>query len=154
MIAWPVNTLPTDSGVWLECNGQSCSAYPKLVDVLSSSTVPNYQGMFLRGYGSQTFSQNNGSTIGVTSTTHSASNLGIIQGDAIREITGSFEGNNDDGGGHKYGAFFDTRIQVYGANGNGSNWGGEIHFVASRVTPTSNEIRPINIAIKYLIKAQ
>jgi len=54
VIAWPLSTLPTDTELdkWLECNGQAVNAtlYPKLA-VLMSNT-PNYQGVFLRGYGS------------------------------------------------------------------------------------------------------
>ena len=51
VIAWPVNTLPVTSGEkWLECNGQSCSAYPALVAVLGKSTVPDYRNRFLEGH--------------------------------------------------------------------------------------------------------
>ena len=51
VIAWPVNTLPATSGEkWLECNGQSCSAYPALVAVLGKSTVPDYRNRFLEGH--------------------------------------------------------------------------------------------------------
>ncbi|MBQ3541189.1 MAG: tail fiber protein [Phascolarctobacterium sp.] len=51
VIAWAANTLPPNSGdVWLECNGQSCSAYPALVAVLGKSTVPDYRNRFLEGH--------------------------------------------------------------------------------------------------------
>lgn len=47
VIAWPSNTAPIEDGVWLECNGQSCADYPKLIAVLGKTTVPNYKGRFL-----------------------------------------------------------------------------------------------------------
>lgn len=49
IIAWASNTIPTEGGTWLECNGQSCSSYPALVNVLGKSTVPDYRGRFLEG---------------------------------------------------------------------------------------------------------
>lgn len=49
IIAWASNTIPTEGGAWLECNGQSCSSYPALVNVLGKSTVPDYRGRFLEG---------------------------------------------------------------------------------------------------------
>lgn len=49
VIAWASNTTPTEGGVWLECNGQSCSSYPALVNVLGKNTVPDYRGRFLEG---------------------------------------------------------------------------------------------------------
>lgn len=48
IIAWASNTAPTEGGTWLLCNGQSCSAYPKLV-ALIGSTVPSLNGRFLEG---------------------------------------------------------------------------------------------------------
>ena len=48
IIAWASTTAPTEGGTWLLCNGQSCSAYPKL-SALVGSTVPNLNGRFLEG---------------------------------------------------------------------------------------------------------
>ena len=47
VIAWAGSKAPTTNGTWLECNGQSCSAYPELVAVLGKNTVPDYRGRFL-----------------------------------------------------------------------------------------------------------
>lgn len=47
VIAWPGANAPTTNGTWLECNGQSCAAYPALSAVLGKSTVPDYRGRFL-----------------------------------------------------------------------------------------------------------
>ena len=48
IIAWISTTAPTEGGTWLLCNGQSCSAYPKL-SALVGNTVPNLNGRFLEG---------------------------------------------------------------------------------------------------------
>ena len=55
VITWPSNSWPSDRDNWLECNGQSISSavYPELVALIGWN-VPNYQGVFLRGYGGQT----------------------------------------------------------------------------------------------------
>lgn len=47
VITWASANNPTENGVWLECNGQSCSSYPELVRVLGKNTVPDYRGRFL-----------------------------------------------------------------------------------------------------------
>jgi Tfp pilus assembly protein FimT len=47
VIAWPGSKAPTTNGIWLECNGQSCTAYPELVAVLGKNTVPDYRDRFL-----------------------------------------------------------------------------------------------------------
>lgn len=47
VIAWAGSKAPSTNGTWLECNGQSCAAYPALIAVLGKSTVPDYRGRFL-----------------------------------------------------------------------------------------------------------
>ena len=47
VIAWAGSKAPTTNGTWLECNGQSCAAYPELVAVLGKNTVPDYRDRFL-----------------------------------------------------------------------------------------------------------
>ena len=141
VIAWPASRMP-DDGTWLLCNGQSCSAYPELVKVLGKSTVPNYQGIFLRGYGNQ-ISTHYGNV------THSSAALGDLQGDAIRNITGYFGGNARPNKGS--GAFF---LHAYGEQGNKTSGdGATFGFNASRVVPVADENRPVNRAVNWLIKA-
>lgn len=81
VITWANWSNPTENGVWLECNGQSCASYPKLVAVLGSNTVPNYTGAFLRSWGYRTSTH-------YGTVTHSSGALGDLQGDSIRNITG------------------------------------------------------------------
>lgn len=62
-MVWPTSSIPTyGRGVWLECDGQTFSKtqFPQLFETLGTTKVPDYRGMFLRGYGSQTYSQDNG----------------------------------------------------------------------------------------------
>ena len=117
------------------------------------ANVPDLRGLFLRGYGSQTFEQNNGVTCGVTSTDHSSGNLNAIQGDAIRNMTGIVGGMTDQGNGT--GIFYEAYSS--GACGAGSCHNGltkkSVKFSADRVMPTDVEIRPVNMAVRYLIRA-
>ena len=142
VIAWPANSLPQESGTWLECNGQSCAAYPKLVAVLGKSTVPDYRGVFLRGYGSRTSSH-------YGTVTHQSGALGELQGDAIRNITGNVATSM---------SYADGKLFVMGStlrtfNRDGGGPVNATSFDTSRVVPTANENRPLNVAVRYLIKA-
>ena len=95
VIAWPFGSAPLGlhNDHWLECNGQEVkqAEYPRLYELLMNTTgknlVPDYQGMFLRGLGSQNYSQRNGAYHGTTSTTYRSGDLGATQGDAMRSLT-------------------------------------------------------------------
>ena len=122
-------------------------AYPELFAVLGNS-VPDLRGLFLRGYGSQTYAQNNGSTVGITSTTHSSGALGKVQGDALRPITS--------GGIHHFGSGGGGAFETRGYSDQRGSNGGESMMTrldTSRVVPTANENRPVNQAVRYLIRA-
>ncbi|WP_303842430.1 hypothetical protein [Selenomonas ruminantium] len=117
--------------------------------------MPDLRGLFLRGYGSQTHTQNNGSTIGVTSTTHSSGALGQIQGDAIRNAEGSsgtFQGFSD---ANYVGALTRLSFWFHGSvNEDNPGWyAHKFGINLSRVVPTANENRPVNMAVRYLIRA-
>ena len=75
VVAWTLSVNPSDS--YLECNGQvvDSTKYPKLYALMHNT--PDYRGVFLRGLGGNSAS------------------LGELQGDAIRNITGSFWVGND-----------------------------------------------------------
>ena len=152
IISWPVATNPEDMDNWLECNGQSISpsVYPELFAVLGNS-VPDLRGLFLRGYGSQTYAQNNGSTVGTTSTTHSSGALGQVQGDATRNVTGTI-GPSIDGG---------SSGVVYRNGQSGYMLPSAAHYATafhhidiSRTVPTANENRPVNTAVRFLVRAR
>ena len=90
--------------------------YPELVALIGWN-VPNYQGVFLRGYGGQT-SYHYGA-VG-----HWSAGLGELQG----------------------------RSQWM----NDAGWAqsGAMNFYASRSTPVVGEVRPVNRAVRYLIRAR
>lgn len=171
IISWPVAQNPTDwqnpdgSYNWLECNGQNFSqaAYPELFAIFGGQ-IPDLRGLFLRGYGSQVYAQNNGSTVGVTSTTHSSGPLGQVQGDAMRTIHGELASN------YNLQPIFEAsawNTNVSGAFGI-SNFSGAcaldsnaqynatmgFSFDSRKVAPTANEIRPANMAVRYLVRAR
>lgn len=150
IIAWPSEKeIDSRYGTWIECKGQDITAYPELVEVLGATTAPNYQGMFLRGNGSQTVNGN----------VYTSASLGNFQGDAIRNITGSF--TIDDwikwGGYSKdhlpTGAFSVGSAANYDAKSSSSSNGAVMEFSAANVVPTASENRPANKAVRYMIKA-
>jgi hypothetical protein len=172
IIAWPVATDPDDMENWLECNGQAINstAYPELFSLVGS-VVPDMRGLFLRGYGSQSYAQNNGSVIGVTQTVYSSGALGGVQGDAMRNVIGEHNSTSFLGiwrGGECRemlwsGAFYCGRVSDYDGvtrvetpvyySSQGSDQSGKFGVNASRITPTANENRPVNKAVRYLIRA-
>lgn len=110
------------------------------------TNTPDYRGVFLRGYGNVTSTH-----FGIT--THSSESLGILQGDSIRNIVGKTDNIPIRALGYTSGAFFSSEVYATGgSNPGGAN--GFINFNASLVVPTSNENRPINKAVHYLIKAK
>ncbi len=146
IISWPVATNPEDMDNWLECNGQniSPSVYPELFAVVGNS-VPDMRGLFLRGYGAQA-SSHYGSVV------HQSGELGMIQGDAIRNITGG-SGDSPSSGAYYYGALAGGAGGARKFAGEGLRGRSALNFDASRVVPTAEENRPVNTAVRYLIRA-
>lgn len=166
IIAWPVSQDPSDAAAWLDCDGRTIQAtdYPGLVAVLSGSAtatrvrLPDLRGLFLRGHGSRTHLQNNGENVGVTATTHQSGQLGQVQGDAIRNIYGTLTCGERIPGGEWINDSLTGAFGWYGpsnADGLGQSDGDNVHsfFSASRVVPTGPENRPVNMAVRYLIRA-
>ena len=138
IITWALEINPDDN--YLECNGQVVDGnkYPKLYALMHNT--PDYRGVFLRGLGGNSTS------------------LGELQGDAIRNITGSFmvagNGNDHGLGQPQSGAFYQSWRT------SGSEWRNNgtpyymTYFDASRVVPVAVENRPVNKAVRYFIKAK
>lgn len=144
VIPWPGATVPDG---WLECSGQvfNTGQNPKLYGVLGRNVVPDYRGLFLRGWahGSEANDPDAGRA------------LGSVQGDAIRNITGYFPadiGNSNWIGRYVGGAFRDDGSLTYGDDGTRSNEVRKYSFDASREVPVAAENRPKNIAVMYIIK--
>lgn len=136
---------------WLPLSGgeYSRSQYANLVSqcpniILNGSTsstfkLPDTRGLFLR-----VLDQGRGIDVNRSWATK--------QSDAIRNITGTFDGNADDGQQWKTGAIYFKSQIGGGANGDGKSWSGIIGFDASRVVPTASENRPVNMAFPCYIK--
>jgi len=160
---------PLPDNTWLECNGQAIPNGIEYEEIrrIYGTNLPDYRGVFLRGYGSRVHTQNNGSTIGNTATTHTSGEIGVVQGDTIRNAggnvlpgswiahagvsqpTGVFSGiiTNPNA---VLAAFSDKNITYHNANYYTTY--NTLQFELSYVTPTSNEIRPLNTAVRYIIK--
>ena len=151
VITWPSSSWPPDADNWLECNVQAINStvYPELV-ALVGATVPDYRGIFLRGLGSQTSTH-------YGNVTHSSAALGQLQGDGIREIWGelSYLPRSRDGEVGQSGslAFWNEGRNQW-MNDAGKAPSGAMNFYASRSTPVVGEIRPVNRAVRYLIRAR
>lgn len=137
VIAFAGNGSPSNDGTWLECNGQSCAAYPKLVSVLGKSTVPDYRNRFLEG----------------------SSVSGTVIDAGLPNITGTLNvswRNNGTANGAT-GAFIDK--PYYGADwssGSGSIHMHEYTLNASRsnsIYGRSTTVQPPAVTVRYLIKA-
>lgn len=154
MIAWPIAADPDgpDAGKWLECDGCTVNAsrYPKLAALMTS--VPDYRGVFLRGYGSVSSSH-------FGTVNHQSEELGVLQGDAIRNITGNMGGSSSTAAGlwdYGNGAFRQFSQGRYSLAYTSQWWNYVSHgmsFDANLVVPTANENRPINRAVRWLIRA-
>ncbi len=140
IITWALEINPDDN--YLECNGQVVDGnkYPKLYALMHN--VPDYRGVFLRGLGGNSAS------------------LGELQGDAIRNITGTMGGSSSDKAGlwdYGTGVFYQfnlgrSSVEYSGQYYNYVSQG--MGFDASRVVPVANENRPVNKAVRYFIKAK
>jgi|GEM_PF-1957058 len=155
------NTLRTRG--YLPCNGGSWAVndYPELAAVLAglygnstdpvpgtTFTVPNFQGMFLRGAGSNTVTTNPGGTVTIT-----AAGLGVKQADAIRNITATWGGVAwNTGGDLGSGAVTYSSKSGNWSVGQSANQSRYWDFAASKVVPTDSENRPANYAVNYYIK--
>lgn len=139
VIAWPGTATPGTNGTWLECNGQSCAAYPALVAVLGKNTVPDYRNRFLES-----------STI-----------AGKIKEAGIPNITGSFsfEANavGYTGSPNPDGAFYRVaRSDFKHGAFNTESGSSRVHFDASRsssVYGNSVTVQPASVTVRRFIKA-
>lgn len=138
IIQWPFPYDPSE-GEWLECNGQAVDAakYPELYAMIGAT--PDYRGVFLRGLGGN------------------SSSLGSYQGDAMRNIYGEISNIgrfSNEYSQSTWGVFATSKrsgstpyIRSQGGNSN-------VGLRASWAVPTANENRPVNKAVRYLIRAR
>ena len=140
VIAFAGNVSPSDDGTWLECNGQSCAAYPKLVSVLGKSTVPDYRNRFLE----------------------SATTAGTVIEAGLPNITGKFS-SYEFGGYHEpdhmnyfEGCFYVTGEHFFKGTGANRDYSPVLGFDAARCSSIygrSTTVQPPAVTVRYFIKA-
>ncbi|EJL9599406.1 tail fiber protein [Escherichia coli] len=148
-VPWPLATPPTG---WLKCNGAPFAAeeYPALAKAYPTNKLPDLRGEFIRGW-------DDGSGIDAGREILSA------QGDAIRNITGTFgNGKTVANAALSFGmasGVFVTESEIRNTIGNTTvipdtpNNPHLVNFDASRVVPTASENRPRNIAFNFIVRA-
>lgn len=72
----------------MECNGQTIPSQYKRLRELVGDKTPDYRGLFLRGYGSQSIVVNDGYVKPNSTHTYSSGNLGQAAGDSFRNVYG------------------------------------------------------------------
>ena len=137
-VAFPDGTVQTSagsipSGAVMAFYLSSCPSGWRAAD--GTVSTPDLRGQFVRGL-------SNGSAVDAGRV------LGTQQGDAIRNITGEI-GPIDS---VNYNGVFSTSYQMgWGATMN-SHGDPVVKFDASKVVPTANEDRPVNVALLYCMK--
>lgn len=140
VIAWSHNTIPNG---WLECNGQSTTGYPELAAVVGAN-VPDLRGKFIRGHSA-------GSGI------DSGRGLLSSQTDSLKSHSHSISGSGQlsmysIGGSSPYPPIWGGA--EYGTYGNKGSASFSVSFSGTATAAGGSETRPINVAFKYIIKAQ
>lgn len=150
MSAAPVGWYPCD-GTTISRTGSGANLFAAIgttYGVGNNSTtfnVPNLQGQFIRGL-----------TTNLSTTSRdplSASRpLGNVQGDAIRNITGTFRATSWNSETSE--SFSADTLHSSTVTGPPNGWQQDrtFRFNASNVVPTAPENRPVNIALLYCIK--
>lgn len=162
--AGPASSVPAG---WMLCDGSaiSRSTYANLYNVIgvawgtgdgsTTFNLPDMRGMFLRGVaGTDTIGDPDaGTRLANANGGNSGNNVGSYQGDAIRNITGTFKSFDRDSpqfSGAFYNTLNDWSASV--AGGNSDTWGNRTGFDASLVVPVGSDNRPKNVAVNYIIK--
>lgn len=138
VVPWP-GALPPNG--WLECSGQvfNTTKNPKLFGVLGRNTVPDYRGIFLRGWahGSGAYDPDPGRA------------LGSFQDDAMQRMTGTM--TTDSFASSQAGVLYlGPGAGKQAASGHGT--ARYFYFDNARQVRTANENRPKNMAVMYIIK--
>lgn len=129
--------------------------YPELRSVMAAT--PNYSGVFMRGSGGQYSAH-------YDSVYHASAEVGQLQGDTIRNIWFSHNSGSNvyslwrgaaygwSGAAYPFGAteWLPTHWEDHDVQPNVRGF----TFDASLITPTDNEIRPVNIAVRYLVRTR
>lgn len=134
--------------LWCDGSTYDTEKYPKLFEHLGSATLPDMRGLVSRAYDPSAVRDPDGAS----------RNIGSVQGDAMRQIQGTFSSEAQFSGGTGA-AQFSGPFYMVGANGNrhihshvtsGNQTAG---FDNSRVTPVADENRMVNMSVLRCIRA-
>lgn len=153
---------------WLMCDGSEIdrAQYARLFAVIGTNSgftddsnfrVPDFRGRFLRGAsGTTTNDPDRNTRAAQNSGGATGNNIGSLQPDAIRNITGSLNPLNNQHGytvGTGSGAISTTNSSTQGWESRArSGWVTGWNFDASREVPIGSDNRPTNISVNYIIK--
>ena len=145
IIAWASLHDPTD-GVWLECDGRTCSEYLELCGVLGTSTVPDFRNRFLEGSTTPRIVLE----AGLPNITASVSS-GLYDGSRV--AISSTMANSRQVGAIKY-----TQFQGWSEKGwsNECMYASQLEFNAAWSNPVygkSSTVQPPAVTVRWLIKA-
>lgn len=161
VVAYAGTTAPNG---WLLCDGAeiSRSVFPALFSAIGTAhgsgdgvttfRIPDYRGRFLRGRdGGIGRDPNRTSRTAMNTGGATGDNVGSVQGDAIRNITGSIQPIDDSQ--YCTGVFTHGGTIYYDIKNDG-DWGGKsgAFFNAANVVPTGGDNRPTNAYVNYIIK--
>lgn len=162
VVAYAGTTAPSG---WLLCNGAAVSrtTFAALFTAIGTAhgigdgsttfNIPDYRGRFLRGVdGGVGRDPDRTSRTAMNTGGATGDSVGSVQGDAIRNITGTL-GPLDDHTSTQNGCFNFSHTAYYDANSTTSYFGGRvINFNAANVVPTGGDNRPTNAYVNYIIK--
>ena len=154
---------------WMLCDGSEVSRteYANLYNAVgvcwgtgdgsTSFNLPDLRGMFLRGVSGDSNNDPDAADRVVLNDNggNTGNNVGSYQGDAIRNIQGTFAGNDltDNPAQPETSGAFYTFWSGYRDAKNGSDGGNYgFGFDASRVVPVGGDNRPKNVYVNYIIK--
>lgn len=162
--AGPAENIPDG---WLLCDGSAVSRsdYANLYDAIgvcwgtgdgaTTFNLPDLRGMFLRGVSGDSGNDEDAERRIVLTDNggNTGNNVGSYQGDAIRNITGSFK-TFDREEPFTSGVFYNsgTRWSSGVKSGGGDGWCPETAIDASRGVPVGSDNRPKNVYVTYIIK--
>lgn len=137
ILAWTAKDDPEDMSCYLECDGTTIPTDPKydaLREFLGTTKTPNLQGIFLRGYGSQSVHD------GFNTVEHKSGEVLVIQPQAVLKhmheaVIGNWEGELLEY--TKDLEYLQRGAVTYGAH----------------EAPVDTENRPVNMAVRWLIRA-
>lgn len=131
---------------YFSCDGSPFSAFknPKLATLLGGTVLPDFRGLFIRGYDTRSSVDPEGAS----------RNIGSIQQDSMQAISGAIYTGGQKGFSSASGAFAVAGVpgHDWAYRGAGTSFYGTVTIDTSRVARTSPETRGKNASLLYCIK--